>query len=238
MLDKAYYFIMVPMVYLAVAWCLIGVTAKIIGVLRAPAHPFTLRIFPDSKRPFLRALADTFTFPTIREHRPMLWVFLVLFHAAFAVLIVAHLDLIPQLRIAAENSPHMIGHGVVGLVLTVSVLYLLLRRFRSPVREFSVPSDYILLLLLFLVFITGDVISWANSWSESGFVLTKQDFGAYLSGLVRFTFEDPGQVLSGGHYSVVAAHVLMVNLFLMILPFSKIMHSFFALPLNALRRVP
>lgn len=238
MLDKVYYFVMVPMVYLAFSWCIVGITMKIIGIFRAPPHPFTLRIFPDSKTPYLRALLDAFTFPTVREHRPVLWVFLVLFHAALAVLVVAHLDLIPPLRLAPANSPHMIGHGVVGLVLTISVLYLLLRRFRSPVREFSVPSDYVLLLLLFLVFITGDVISWANSWSESGFVLTKQDFGKYLSGLVRFTFQDPSHILSGGHYSVVVAHVLLVNLFLMVLPFSKIMHSFFALPLNALRRVP
>ena len=238
MLDQIYYFVMVPMVYVAFAWCIIGITVKIVGILRAPRHPFTLRIFPDTERPLFRALVDAFTFPTVREHRPLLWVFLILFHVALAILVVAHLDLIPQLRLAPKNSPHMIGHGVVGLVLTISVLYLLLRRFRSPVREFSVPSDYILLLLLFLVFVTGDVISWANSWSESGFVITKEDFGAYLNGLVQFTFQDPSKVLSGGHYSVVAAHVLMVNMFLMVLPFSKIMHSFFAVPLNALRRVP
>jgi len=236
MLDRLYYFITVPMVYLAVAWCIIGITMKIIAVLRAPRHPFTLQIFPESKRPFLGDLADAFTFPTVRQHRPLLWVFLVLFHVAFVLVVIAHLDLIPQLRLAPEGSPHMIGHGAVGVVLTISVLYLLLRRFRSPVREFSVPSDYILLFLLFCVFITGDVISWANSWSESGFVLTKQDFGQYLNGLVRFTFQDPGKALSGGHYSVVVVHVLLANLFLMILPFSKIMHSFFAVPLNALRR--
>jgi nitrate reductase gamma subunit len=237
MIDKIYYFITAPMVYLAVAWCVIGVSLRIAGILRAPRHPTTLKIFPETKRPIAGAVFDAFTLPTIREHRPVLWVFLMLFHVAFALLIIAHLDLIPQLRLTAKDSPHMIGHGAVGAVLTISVAYLLFRRFRSPVREFSVPSDYILLALLFCLFITGDVISWANSWSESGFVLTKQDFGAYLSGLVRFTFQDPREVLSGGHYSVLAVHVLLANLFLMVLPFSKIAHSFFAVPLNALRRV-
>jgi len=236
MLDKIYYFIMVPMVYLAVAWCVIGITMKIIKIVKAPKHPTTLKIFPETNRPLLAALWDALTLPTVREHRPTLWVFLMLFHIAFALLILGHLDLIPQLRIASPDSPHMIGHGAVGVILTVSVLYLLFRRFRSPVREVSVPSDYILLILLFCLFLTGDVISWANSWSESGFVITKQDFGAYLSGLVRFSFQNPGEVLSGGHYSVIAVHVLLANLFLILLPFSKIMHSFFALPLNALRR--
>ena len=236
MIDKLYYFIMVPMVYLAFVWCLVGIAAKIVRILRAPQHPTTLQIFPETKRPLLAAVVDTFTLPTVREHRPLLWFFLMMFHAAIVLLIVAHLDLIPQLSIVSADSPHMIGHGAVGIALTVSVLYLLFRRFRSPVRELSVPSDYVLLLLLFCLFLTGDVISWANSWSQNGFVLSKQDFGTYLSSLVRFTFQDPSEFLSGGHYTVIAVHVLLANLFLMILPFSKIMHSFFALPLNALRR--
>ena len=70
-------------------------------------------------------------------------------------------------------------------MLTVSIVYFLLRRFRTPVRELSVPADYLLLFLLFCIFITGDVISWGNSWSPDGFVITKQDLGAYLSGLVE-----------------------------------------------------
>jgi nitrate reductase gamma subunit len=237
MIDKIFYFITAPMVYLALVWCIVGVGVRIVGILRAPKHPTTLKIFPETKRPISAAMYDALTLPTIREHKPLLWVVLMLFHVAFAVLIIAHLDLIPQLSLSANDSPHMIGHGAIGVVLTISVAYLLFRRFRSPVREFSVPSDYILLALLFLLFVTGDVISWANSWSESGFVLTKQDFGAYLSGLVRFTFQDPHEVLSGGHYTVLAVHVLLANLFLMILPFSKIAHSFFAVPLNALRRI-
>ncbi len=87
-----------------------------------------------------------------------------------------------------------------------------------------------------MIFITGDTISWANSWREDGFIFTKQDFGAYLNGLIHFTFEDPGQSMYGGHYVVIAIHVLLANIFLMVLPFSKIMHTFFAVALNRLRR--
>ncbi len=239
MWDKIFYFIMVPMVYLAFAWFIAGSIMKIVEILKAPRVPHTLKIFPEkeSRVPRLAALLDAFTMPTVRAHRPLLWFFLIVFHVGIAVLILAHLDLLPQIRLTSAESPHMIGHGAVGVVLTVSVLYLLFRRFRSPVREFSVPSDYLLLFLLFLIFVTGDIISWGNSWSSDGFVITKQDFGWYLSNLVRFTFADPSTGLSGSHYSLVALHVLLANLFLIILPFSKIMHSFFAIPLNTLRRV-
>ena len=58
-----------------------------------------------------------------------------------------------------------------------------MRRFRSPQREISVPADYLLLLLLLFIFLFGDMMSWGNSWSARGFILTKQDFGKYFSGL-------------------------------------------------------
>ncbi len=237
MTDKIFYFIMVPMVYLAFAWCIIGIAVKVIGIIRSPKLPTTLKIFPESNAPFLAAVKDAFTMPTVRKHKPLYWIFLMAFHAALAVLIIAHLDLIPQLRMMSADSPHMIGNGAAGVVLTLSVVYFLLRRFRTPVRELSIPADYLILSLLFCIFLTGDVISWGNSWSPDGFVITKQDLGSYLSSLVRFTFEDPRNVLSGSHYVVVGTHILLANLFLMVLPFSKIMHSFFAVPLNLLRRV-
>jgi nitrate reductase gamma subunit len=237
MTDKIFYFIMVPMVYVAFAWCIIGTTVKVMGIIRSPKLPNTLKIFPESKTPVLAAIKDAFTMPTVRKHNPVFWLFLLAFHVAVALLIIAHLDLIPQLRITQADSPHMIGNGAVGVVLTISAVYFLLRRFRTPVRELSVPADYLILCLLFCIFLTGDVISWGNSWSPDGFVITKQDLGSYMSGLLRFTFQDPRDLLSGSHYAVVGTHVLLANLFLMVLPFSKIMHSFFAVPLNLLRRV-
>ena len=239
MINTILYIVMVPMVYFAFAWFVVGAAIKIAGIVRSPKLPHTLKIFPEkqSASPRLAAIVDALTLPTVRAQKPLLWFFLMVFHIGIALLIVAHLDLIPTLRFTAAESPHMIGNGAVGVALTVSLLYLLFRRFKAPVREFSVPSDYLLLFLIFCLFLTGDVISWGNSWSPDGFVITKQDLGTYLNGLVRFSFEDPAKTLSGSHYPIVAIHVLLANLFLIILPFSKIMHSFFAIPLNTLRRV-
>jgi nitrate reductase gamma subunit len=237
MVDKILYVITVPMVYLAFACLVLGVIARIVKVLRSPAHPHTLKIFPERKAAPLVALWESFTMPTVRRKKPRFWIFLMLFHAGILVLILSHLDLLPQVKIMPKDSPHMIGWGAVGVVVTVSVIYLLLRRFASPVREVSVPADYLLLFLLFLTAVTGDTISWGNSWSEDGFVITKQEFGTYLNGLLHFTFEDPAETLYGSHYVVVAIHIFLANLFMMVLPFSKIMHTFFAVALNRFRRV-
>jgi nitrate reductase gamma subunit len=243
MADTFWYFVMVPMVYLALAWCLVGIVIKIKNILSAPKMPYTLRIFPEGtgsddppKSPLWGAVVDSFTMPSIRKINPVFWFFLIVFHIVFVVLVIAHLDLLPAIRISSEKSAHMIGYGFVGLAATICVLYFLFRRFRAPVREVSVPGDFLILFLLFCIMITGDVISWGNSWTDSGFVITKQDFGQYLSSLVHLTFEDPKKYMAGGHYSVIGTHVLLANLFFIFLPFSKMMHMFFAVPLNKLRR--
>jgi nitrate reductase gamma subunit len=236
MFDKISYFIMVPMVYLAFAWFLVGAAVRIVKILRAPAHPHKLTVFPAGGPPGPTAALEALAMPAIFRRDKPFWAFLIAFHAAFLVLIASHLDVIEGIAILPEESVHMIGNGAVGAVLLAAVLFFLVRRFKSPVREVSVPADYLLLLLLLLLVMSGDVISWGNSWGPDGFVITKQDFGAYMKGLVKLTFADPREILYGSHYVVAVVHVLLANLFLMALPFSKVMHTFFAVPLNRLRR--
>jgi len=243
MTDRFWYVVMVPMVYFSVSWCIAWVIVRVVEVLKAPNVPYSLRIFPEGsgsddppKSPLAGAFWDAFTMPTVRKYKPRLWVFLIVFHVSLGLLFLAHLDILPQIDIMSSDSPHMFGYGAIGVILTVCLLYLLFRRFGTPVREVSVPGDYLVLLLLLAAVITGDIISWGNSWSESGFVMTKADFGSYLNSLLTFTWADPRQFLSGSHYAVIGTHVLLANLFLLFLPFSKIMHVAFAVPLNKLRR--
>lgn len=231
------------MVYFAVAWCIFWIALKIFRISGASKEPPTLRIFPEDKDPedwrtggWPAAVWDALSMPSLRKHHPLLWVFLLVFHAGIAALFLAHLDLLPHFNIMSPESAHMIGNGALGLVLTVAVLYFLFRRFLGPLRELSVPGDYLLLFLLFALMVSGDVISWGNSRSENGFGLAKQDLGLYLQSLLTFIFADPAEMLSHPHYSVIVAHVLLANLFLLVLPFSKILHVFFAVPMNALRR--
>jgi nitrate reductase gamma subunit len=243
MADKIWYIVMVPMVYFSVAWCLAWIVVKVLEVLKAPKLPYTLSIFPEGRgsddppqSPLAGAFWDAFTMPSVRKYQPVLWIFLMIFHVSLCLLFLAHLDILPQINIMSEASPHMLGYGAIGVVLTVCLLYFLFRRFGTPVREVSVPADYLVLILLLAAAVSGDIISWGNSWTDAGFVMTKADFGAYLNSLINFTFADPRKFLSGSHYPVVGTHVLLANLFMIFLPFSKIMHFAFAVPLNKLRR--
>jgi nitrate reductase gamma subunit len=234
--DRIDYFIMVPLVYLSLLALLAGVAWRVAVILRSAPPPYPLRLYPAARNPGLAALADTFAMPQVRRHRPLFWVFLMIYHAAFLLLILGHVDILPQVNLLPADSRHMLGSGAVGIAVTIPLLYFLLRRLRSPYREISVFADYLLLLLLVFLFLFGDMMSWGNSWSAHGFVMTKQDFAKYFDGLARFTFADPRAVLHGSHYHFVVIHVLLAEIFFVVLPFSKIIHTFFSVPINLLRR--
>jgi nitrate reductase gamma subunit len=231
-LSGLYWFVMVPMVYLAVIVLVAGIVGRVIAILRAPPQPFSLKLHPAAKRPGLAALRDAFTMPQVRTHAPLFWVFLMIYHVAFLLLIVSHLDLFPRLDVMPSASKHMVGWGAVGVAVTVSTFYFIMRRFRGENRRISIPADYLLLL----TFLFGDFMSWSNSWGPRGFVMTKQDFAKYFEILGRFSFADPRTVLRGSHYHFVVIHVLLANLTMIVLPFTKVIHTFFSMPINLLRR--
>jgi nitrate reductase gamma subunit len=234
--DKIEYTIMAPLVYAALAFFIVALALRLVAILRSPGHPYQLAIYPASRRPFLAALRDTFGMPQVLRRAPIFWFFLVLYHLGFLALILGHLDLFPAIRIVPAASRHMLGAGLVGLAVTIPTFYFLGRRFWGETRKISTPGDYLLLLLLLFLFLFGDLMSWGNSWTASGFVMTKKDFSLYFASLASFSFADPRTVLHGSHYHFVVIHVLLAELFLVVLPFTKIMHAFLALPVNALRR--
>lgn len=234
---KVEWLLMVPMVYLSLAFLVVALVWKLTVIFRTPP-PYSLAIYPAKKRPFLAALNDTFAMPQIRKRRPVFWVFLMLYHTAFLLLILGHFDILSSVNIVSPESKHMLGAGFVGVAVTVPVFFFLARRFSGEQRKISAPSDYLLLFLLLFIFLLGDMISWGNSWTAHGFVMTKADFAKYFDGLASFSFADPRDILHGSHYHIVVLHVFLAELFFIVLPFSKVTHTFLSLPVNLLRRKP
>jgi len=230
------YIILVPMVYVAFAVFFAGIVVRLVKIFREPRNPTTLQIYPERKHRWLWALHDTFLLPTVRRHNPLFWVFLMLFHICFLLLIIGHLELIREFHVFQIIEHEVfLGSGFIGLILSVCVLYFLFRRFRSPVRELSVPEDYYLLVLLFLTVFFGSQMDWARQWYEYG-NLSVEDYRAYLFSLVSLRPELSPEVTESGHSFMLVLHVFFANLFLMFFPFSQLMHSFLSLPMNKLRR--
>jgi nitrate reductase gamma subunit len=234
--DKVEYAIMSPLVYAALAFFLVALVLRLVRILRSPGPAYQLAIYPAPRSPALAALRDAFGMPQVLKRAPLFWVFLMMYHLGFLALILGHLDLFPALRIVGSASKHMLGAGVVGLMVTLPTFYFLGRRFMGENRKISTPGDYLLLLLLLFLFLFGDLMSWGNSWTTSGFVMTKADFSKYFAILASFSFADPRTVLHGSHYHFIVIHLLLAELFFVVLPFTKVMHAFLALPVEALRR--
>jgi nitrate reductase gamma subunit len=234
--ETLIYFILVPMVYIAFAVFFIGTIIRLIKILREPKHPTTLQIFPEQKPAWLWALHDTFLFPSVRRHKPVLWVFLIFFHIGLLLLIVGHLELFGEFSIF-QIIPHevFLGQGYVGLILSIALLFFLFRRFLSPVRELSVPEDYYLLILLFLVVLFGSEMDWARRWYGYEEMIV-DDYREYLMSLLYLKPELPYGVTDSGHSFMLVLHIFFANLFLLFFPFSQSMHSFLSLPMNKLRR--
>ncbi len=235
-MQIVYYIVLVPMVYVAFGVFFLGTVVRLVKLFREPKHPTTLQIFPEKRPRWLWALYDTFLLPTVRRHNPVLWVSLMLFHGCFLLLIIGHLELIGEIGIFQVIQHEVfLGRGFVGLILSVCLLFFLFRRFQSPVRELSVPEDYYLLILLFLTIFFGSQMDWARRWYDYG-NLSVEDYRQYLSSLLYLRPELSEDLTSSGHSFMLVLHVFFANLFLMVFPFSQLMHSFLSLPMNKLRR--
>jgi nitrate reductase gamma subunit len=224
------------MVYFAFGVFFFGTIFRVFQILKAPAHPTTLKIHPETKRKFLATLFDTFLFPTVRRHKPVLWIFLIVFHVGLILLFIGHLELIWDISIF-QIIPHepFLGKGFLGLILAVCLLYFLFRRLQSPVKELSVPEDYYLLILLVLIVIFGSQMDWARRiyfYEE----LTVDDYRSYFVSLLSLKPDLPEGIIFSGHSFMLVVHTFFANLFLIFFPFSQSMHSFLSLPINKLRR--
>ena len=235
-MQSLYYFILIPMVYFAVAVFIIGTCIRLINIFKAPPQPTTLQIYPQKKNRFLGTLFDALLFPTVRRHKPLLWVFLVVFHIGLILLFVGHLELIWDLAVF-QVIPHdpFLGKGFLGLTLSICLLFFLFRRFLSPVKELSVPEDYYLLILLFLIVIFGSEMNWSRRiyfYEE----LTVDDYREYFISLLTLKPALPDNIIFSGHSFMLVLHTFLANLFLIFFPFSQSMHAFLSLPVNKLRR--
>jgi len=98
-LETVYYLVLIPMVYVAFGIFFLGTVFRLVKIMRAPRNPSTLEIFPEKRPKWPLVLYDTFLMPTVRRHKPVLWVFLMAFHIAFLLLIIGHLELIRDFQV-------------------------------------------------------------------------------------------------------------------------------------------
>ena len=237
MWNSIYYFVMVPMVYIAFATLILGILFKFMRVVFSPPIPGALGIFPRKLPKPLGVLKDSFLVPAAWCSSKIFWLAIMAFHLAFLLLFIGHLELIKDFKIIQVISHEVfLGAGWVGMVLIFTTLFFLMRRFSSPVRQISIPEDYILLIVLFLTFIFGSHMHLAARYSESGFDIQVGDYRAYLSSLFAFKPAIPAEISDSPHYIMLVLHIFLANLVMIFFPFSKMIHSVFVFFAQRIKR--
>jgi nitrate reductase gamma subunit len=153
-----------------------------------------------------------------------LWLGAIAFHYCFLIILLRHLrffiDPVPSFVLFLQGLDGFFQVGaptfyVTTVVIVIALLYLLLRRIVNPyVRYISLPADYVALLLLLGVVLSGALMRH-SAW-RTDIVAVKE----YTMGLVNLHPVIPERI-----GTIFFVHVTFVSLFFAYFPFSKLMHA-------------
>jgi nitrate reductase gamma subunit len=167
---------------------------------------------------FLGVLKAVFFSPGLFKTDRLLWIISWVFHTTLALILVGHLRVatdFPALWRVLGINPDVMSSVVgtlAGVVIFLAVVLLTFRRVTIPrVQEISQTGDYLALLLLLCVILTGNAMRFQEHFDLN---LTRE----YFAGLVHFQMPIPP--LKGWFLM----HFLFSQLLILYLPFSKLLH--------------
>lgn len=200
--------------WIAAAAAVAGLAWKKLAWLRAPAPlPMPLPPAPATwAGVVLRMLREGLLFETLFRSNRWTWLFGWTFHAALLLVLVRHAWLFVD-PVPAWMGPLLAAGGGLSAVLAASLVGLLARRlFVVRVRYVSVPSDYLMLLLILAIAGSGAWIGHVDPRSLG----PAREFALGLVGLESRPLPlDP----------VLWLHLGGAGLLVVLLPFSKLLHA-------------
>ncbi len=195
-------------------------------------HNITLSPWPQTKgQAALRVGTEAFLFRNLFIYDKALWAGALLMHFALLNVLIGHLvgfaffgtqfALIPGLGITTELSKAMSDcfGSIFGIVLFVTLLYLLYRRLaKEAAKLVTKPSDNLWLLYLLVLVGIGNIMRFVPNY-HIDYVLVHD----YVTALILFCPVVHMELLNNGFFLV---HLLLVQILLIVFPFSKLMHVF------------
>lgn len=202
-----------------------GMIYRIIGWLKVQV-PFPLSVtYPKSRTEQLKIIAsEILFFPALLKNDRNLWIGAWPFHVALLLIFFGHLRLFTEfpdkVLMAVGFSPEGINvlskvlGGAVGVLFISAILYLLIRRItQTTVRNMSNLADYLVLIWLLGIATAGNYMRFvAKPYAEIGEMRT------FLGSIFAF------QPISPPDSTVFLIHFFLVQMLLISLPFSKLIH--------------
>ena len=173
----------------------------------------------------LNTVKEILLFPSLFKGDRLLWVFAWVFHTVLVLIFLGHfrvftnVDGLLMTLGMSEESIHAMSAGAggaAGAVILVATILLLVRRLVMPrVREITGAADYLALLLIGAVIITGNMMRFGPEHFDLS--LTRQ----YFVDLATF-----GNALDAAalQNNVFVVHMCLALLLILCMPFSKLLH--------------
>ncbi|UCE97598.1 MAG: respiratory nitrate reductase subunit gamma [Dehalococcoidia bacterium] len=227
-MDWFSYLVAGILVYVGVAIFILGIAFRIYQWFKVKRSSVKLGMFPKPKNRWARGFKlfkDTFFYPQVMGVDPVMWVFVLLLHIGGIAAFIGHLRLFNEFTFIAnalgdEGMARFAAWsgGTIGIILLVSVTYLIMRRFKSPYKDLSIPEDYLLLVLVLVILLFGNHLRFFGDVHVA-------DYREYIHSLLAFRPAFPEAIVESSTKWVLVSHVLTSNLLFIYFPFSKLIHS-------------
>ena len=225
-MESAKIIVGVVLPYVAVLVFVVGMAYRLSTWKKLASPAMTLFPAPPTGQGnTLNTIKEAVFFKSLFYGDIVLWIIAWVFHVVLALIVLGHfrvftgaIDAMLEPLIGKEGVEAMSSGagGAAGIVILLAVLMLLLRRTAlQRAREITGLADYLALLLIAAIIITGNMMRF----SAEHFDLTyTRDYFAALA-----TFSDVATmpVLANNLFLV---HMGMALLLIMVIPFSKILH--------------
>ena len=212
--------------YVAIAVFIVAMAHRIYTWKRLAAPSMTLFPAPaDEKANRRNVLKEALLFRSLFGGDRVLWAFAWVFHVVLLLIFLGHLrfftnvdSMFMTMGMSEGAIQAMSGGagGAAGVVILVATVLLLARRLALPrVREITGAADYLALLLIGAIIISGNMMRFGAEHFD--LALTRE----YFAGLASF-----GGVMEEAalQNKVFVVHMVLAFLLIMCIPFSKILH--------------
>jgi len=204
-----------------------GLLYRVFSWKKLAAPKMTLYPAPsNNKERFMNLLKETFLFTSLFKSDKGLWFLGWIFHAMLALIFIGHFRVISYLPDQMLGAMGMSGDSITtmstvagggaGIVILLFGIFILGRRIINPrVKEISAPGDYIAMILILAVVITGDGM---RLLATPHFDLNQAR--DYFYALI--TFSATTTIAPASTWFL--AHFALAQILIIYIPFSKMLH--------------
>jgi nitrate reductase gamma subunit len=224
-MDIVRFVVGVLLPYVAIIAFVVGMVWRIRTWRKLASPPMTLFPAPtDAGSNTRNTVKEALLFTSLFRGDRVLWSVAWVFHVVLALIFVGHFRVfanVDRLLTGAGMSDDAIHAmsgtvgGAAGVIILILVALLLVRRMTlQRVREITGVADYLALILIGLIIITGNVMRFAGDFDLA---LTRE----YFADLATFGNTAGAAALRN---NVFLAHLGLAFLLIMCMPFSKLLH--------------